>query len=63
MEEGRPAAVIAQVAEREGAGLIVVGRRGRGMVAKLMLGSVSHELTNNSSIPLTVVTDSTADAA
>ena len=63
MEEGRPAAVIAQVAEREGAGLIVVGRRGRGMVAKLMLGSVSHELTNNSSIPLTVVTDSTADTA
>jgi nucleotide-binding universal stress UspA family protein len=55
--------VIAQVAERERAGLVVVGRRGRGMVAKLMLGSVSHELTNNCSIPITVVTDSTADAA
>jgi nucleotide-binding universal stress UspA family protein len=62
MEEGRPA-VIAQAAEREGAGLIVVGRRGRGIVAKLMLRSVSHELTNNSSIPLTVVTDPTADTA
>jgi hypothetical protein len=59
MEEGRPATVIAQVAQREDAGLIVVGRRGRGMVAKLLLGSVSHELTNNSEIPITVVTDTT----
>jgi nucleotide-binding universal stress UspA family protein len=54
---------LVQVAEREGAGLVVVGRRGRGVVAKLMLGSVSHELTNNCSIPLPVVTDTTADAA
>jgi universal stress protein family protein len=51
MEEGRPAAVIAQVAEREGAGLIVVGRRGRGMVAKLMFRSVSHELTQQHQHP------------
>jgi hypothetical protein len=29
------------------------------MVAKLLLGSVSHELTNNSEIPITVVTDTT----
>jgi nucleotide-binding universal stress UspA family protein len=63
MEEGRPAAVIAQVAEREGAGLVVVGRRGRGMVARLMLGSVSHELTTNCTVPVTVVADTTADAA
>jgi nucleotide-binding universal stress UspA family protein len=63
VEEGRPATVIAQVAEREGAGLVVVGRRGRGMVARLMLGSVSHELTTNCTVPVTVVADTTADAA
>jgi nucleotide-binding universal stress UspA family protein len=63
VEEGRPATVIAQVAEREGAGLVVVGRWGRGMVARLMLGSVSHELTTNCTVPVTVVADTTADAA
>lgn len=55
MEEGRPASVIGAVAERESVDLIVVGRRGRGEVAELLLGSVSHELVLNSRRPILVI--------
>ena len=55
MEDGRPASVIAAVAERENADLVVVGRRGRGGVAELLLGSVSHELVLNSKRPVLLV--------
>ena len=39
LTEGRPAAEIIGVAERETADLVVVGRRGRGGFAELLLGS------------------------
>ena len=55
MEEGRAATVIAEVAERENADVIVVGRRGRGGVAELLLGSASHELVLHSRRPVMVV--------
>ena len=54
-EEGRPADVIAEVAEREQADLVVVGRRGRGGVAEFLLGSVSHELTHHCRRPVVLV--------
>jgi nucleotide-binding universal stress UspA family protein len=55
MEDGRAATVITDVAEREKADVIVVGRRGRGGVAELLLGSTSHELVLHSKKPVLVV--------
>jgi len=55
MEDGRAATVIANVADRENADIIVVGRRGRGGVAELLLGSASHELLLHSRRPVLVV--------
>ena len=62
MEDGRPARVIATVADREDADLVVVGRRGRGGVAELLLGSVSHELTHHCDRPVMVVSRSKSAA-
>jgi nucleotide-binding universal stress UspA family protein len=55
MEDGRPASVIAQVADSTDADVIVVGRRGRGGVAELVLGSVSHELVLHSKRPILLI--------
>lgn len=55
MEDGRPASVIAQVAEDLDADVILVGRRGRGGVAELVLGSVSHELVLHSKRPVLLI--------
>lgn len=55
MEDGRPASVIAAVADREEAGLVVVGRRGHGTVAELLLGSVSHELSQHCKRPVVLI--------
>jgi nucleotide-binding universal stress UspA family protein len=55
MEDGRPASVILEVAEREKADLVVVGRRGHGEVAELLLGSVSHEIALHSKLPVLLV--------
>ena len=55
MEDGRPASVIAAVAEREDAHIIVVGRRGRGGVTELLLGSVGHELVLHSKRPILLI--------
>jgi nucleotide-binding universal stress UspA family protein len=55
MEDGRAASVISRIAQAEGADIIVVGRRGRGGVAELLLGSVSHELVLHSRIPVLVI--------
>jgi len=53
--EGRPATVIAAVAEAEGADLVVVGRRGRGAIAERLLGSVSHELAHHCPVPVVLI--------
>ena len=55
MEDGRPATVLNEIAERSGADVIVVGRRGRGGVAELVLGSVSHELTLHAHRPVLLI--------
>ena len=62
VEDGRPARVIADVAEREEADLVVVGRRGRGGIAEMLLGSVSHELTHHCDRPVMVVSRSKSAA-
>ena len=43
---GEPAEVIIQTARRENANLIVVGRRGRGRLAGLLLGSISQKIAS-----------------
>jgi nucleotide-binding universal stress UspA family protein len=55
MKDGRPASVIAQIADSLNADLIVLGRRGRGGLAELVLGSVSHELVLNSKRPILII--------
>ena len=49
MEDGRPASVSNDIADRVNADVIILGRRGRGGVAEMVLGSVSHELVLHSS--------------
>jgi nucleotide-binding universal stress UspA family protein len=53
--ERRPACLLADIAERVSADLIVVGRRGRGGVAEFLLGSVSHELVLHAARPVLLV--------
>ena len=53
--EGPPAAVIREIADNEHADLIVVGRRGRGGFAELIMGSTSHQLTHHAARPLAVI--------
>ena len=61
-EDGRAADVIAAVAERFDADLVVVGRRGRGNVAELLLGSVSHELSHRCRRPVVLISGHNAPA-
>jgi nucleotide-binding universal stress UspA family protein len=46
MREGDPGAAILQIAKEEKADLIVMGRRGLGDLAGLLLGSVSHKVAH-----------------
>lgn len=60
LADGRPASVITDVADRENADLIVVGRRGRGGAAEMLLGSVSREVTHRSKRPVVVISQKLA---
>ena len=58
--DGRAASVLAKAADDAGADLILVGRRGRGGVSELLLGSVSHELVLHSKRPVLVISSAPA---
>ena len=53
--EGMPADAIATVAMAPEIGLVVVGHRGRGRVARLLIGSVADRLVQISPKPVLVV--------
>jgi len=53
--EGSPTTVLMDAARTEDAMLVVVGRRGRGGFAELMLGSTSHQLTHHLDRPLVII--------
>jgi nucleotide-binding universal stress UspA family protein len=52
-EEGRPVTVLLE--QSEGADLLVVGSRGRGVTKRLLLGSVGHDLAHHVCCPLVIV--------
>jgi len=53
--EGEPAATILEQAERLGPGLIVIGTRGRGGVARLLLGSVAEKVIQGATVPVVTI--------
>jgi nucleotide-binding universal stress UspA family protein len=55
VEEGYPADVICQVAEAEGADLVVMGSRGLGPVARFLIGSVSDKVVRHAPCSVLVV--------
>lgn len=55
LEWGDPRVVVEEVAQRERAELVVVGRRGRGRLARLVLGSVAGYATHHLAVPVAVV--------
>jgi nucleotide-binding universal stress UspA family protein len=52
---GGPAHVIAEVAARDGADVIVIGTRGNSSVAGILTGSVAHRLLHAAHCPLMVI--------
>ncbi|QKE83931.1 universal stress protein [Arthrobacter sp. NEB 688] len=55
VRNGPPARAVLDVAAEVGADLVVVGRRGRGGFAGLLMGSVSRTVVQRSSVPVAVV--------
>ena len=55
LRRGEPAEEIARLSEEIGAGLLVVGSRGLGTIARLVLGSVSEEVVYRASRPTLVL--------
>ncbi len=55
IREGPAADVILRVAEARQPDLIVMGSRGRGQVASLLLGNVSHRVLAHAQVPVLIV--------
>ena len=55
--EGDPASCIVDAAAYRDADLLVVGSRGRGTLTSALIGSVSREVTERSTVPVMVVRD------
>ena len=53
--DGTPSSSIRAAADKEGADLIVVGSRGRGGFAELVLGSTSNQLAHHAGRPLVII--------
>jgi nucleotide-binding universal stress UspA family protein len=53
--QGAPANAIVEQASKDRDDLIVLGSRGRGEVASMLLGSVSHQVLQRSTVPVLVV--------
>jgi nucleotide-binding universal stress UspA family protein len=60
---GRPASVIVDEAHDFGADLLIVGSRGHGAVASLVLGSVSGEVVDHAPCPVLVCREPTLERA
>lgn len=54
-EIGDPSSALIDYCSRVGADLLVVGRRGAGMVERIVLGSVADRLAHHSPCPLLIV--------
>jgi nucleotide-binding universal stress UspA family protein len=55
VRHGRPATVLVDEAVAVGADLILIGSRGHGQIARLLLGSVSREVVDHAPCPVLVV--------
>ena len=60
---GGAAHLIAEIADKEGADLIVAGTRGYGPISGLLLGSVTHRLLQIVRCPVLVVPPTSAAAS
>ncbi len=54
-EIGDPAAALANICATEGADVLVVGRRGAGLIERLMMGSVADKVVRLAPCPVLVV--------
>lgn len=55
LEEGHPAQVICEIAEKEGFDLIIMGSSGHGRVTDIFLGSTSDKVIHKSRVPVLIV--------
>jgi nucleotide-binding universal stress UspA family protein len=63
LRRGRKDQEIVRLAEEIGAGLIVIGSRGRGGVRRALMGSVSDSVVRHAHCPVLVVCEQKQQAA